>query len=84
VAAVNSRNKGILPLLLWCPGFIWDRVHFLSCSWCSAVFRIWDENKADNIPMFLAVSRQPRTFQLLMLAWDGRCAGAGRGHSQDS
>ena len=64
-----------------CPGFGRDRANFLSSSWCSAVFWIWDENSVDNILIFLGVARQSRTFQLLMLpgAWE-----TGTGHSWDS
>jgi len=40
-----------------CPGIGWDRVNFLSGSWCSAVFWIWDENSVDNILMFLVVAK---------------------------
>jgi len=40
------------------------------------VFWISDKNNADNKLMFLVVARQPRTFQLLMLAWPARCTGS--------
>jgi len=65
--AVGSTSHG---------GFSWDRVNFLSGSWCSAVFWIWDENNVGNTLMFLVVARQSRTFQLLNAA---RCTGSWEG-----
>jgi len=62
-------------------GFSWERVHFLSGSWGSAVFRIWDENDADNILMFLIVAGHSRTFQPLTLAWAARCMGSWGGNT---
>lgn len=35
-----------------CPGFSWDRASSLPSSRYRAVFGIWDENNADNTPMF--------------------------------
>jgi len=72
VPFLRSRHKHAVKLSR-CRGFGWDRVNFLSGSWRSAVFRIWDENNVDNTRMFLAVARQSRTFQLLALAWPARC-----------
>ena len=57
------------------PGFCWDRVNFLSGSWCSAVFWIWEENNVANILMFSVVARQSRIFQLLTQAWPARLHG---------
>jgi len=78
---IKSREKKGSWWIGKCPGFGWDRVNSLSGSWCSAVFWVWDENSVDNILMFLAVARQSRTFQLLMLPGARE---AGRGHSRDS
>jgi len=65
--------------LVHCPGFSWDRVNFLSGSWCSAMVLIWGVNNVDNILMFLVVAKQSRTLQLLTLAWPSRCTGSGEG-----
>jgi len=58
-------------------------LNFLSGSWCSAVFWIWDENNVDNILMFWVAARQSRTFQLLLLAWPARCTGSWEGTQPD-
>ena len=60
-----------------CPGFGWD--NFLSGSWYSAVFWIWDENEVNNILMFLLVASQSQICQLLRLAWAAGCTGSWEG-----
>jgi len=70
----NHRNT-----LASCPGFSWDRVTFLLVSLYSAVLWIRNENDVNNILMFLVVSRQSRTFLLLMLAWPARRMGKWEG-----
>jgi len=63
----------------FCPVFGWDRVNFLSGSWCNAVVWIWDENNVDNILMFSVVARRSRIFQLVTLAWPARSMGSWEG-----
>lgn len=41
-----------------CPGFSWDRIHFLPSSWNSVVFGIYYENNVDNTMMVLVLPQQ--------------------------
>lgn len=58
-------------MLRGCPGFGWDKIHFLLSSWHSAVFRAQGENNVENTLLFwlllICAYPKPRTFQSLKL-----------------
>lgn len=69
-----------------CPGFGWDRVHFLPCRWQGAVFWICSENSVDNTGMLYLLVSSAYTESTPFLPLSSQEKGAqeiGREHSQD-
>lgn len=44
-------KEGMVFFVCVCPGFDWNTLNFLTISWYSATFCIWDENNVDNAMM---------------------------------